>query len=351
MLRLTVFPADDGDCLLLSYGEAAPFRHIIIDGGRASSYPHLRARLTEIRDAGEEIELLVLTHVDADHIEGVLKIAKDPDLPLAPKHVWFNGFDQLGRIQAFSPGEGDEYSELLGKLGWPLNEAFNGNAASIEAKPQPFEMAGLTITLLSPDAEKLAKMRKAWTAWRTADAAKAAAKALRAASGVQRMGRKAMPTVLDIETLSAPTPTDPEPPNGSSIAFLAEWNGKSVLLAGDAHPDLLAKSLCALLAPGKRLTVDLFKVSHHGSHGNTSREVVEALDCRRFLISTNGKRHGHPDPEAIARLLRFAPDGMKTLYFNYRTPRTDPWDDAPLSAKYGYATEFAGPDGILLIDI
>ena len=34
MLRLTTFPAQDGDCLLLSYGEGAQTWHVLIDGGR-----------------------------------------------------------------------------------------------------------------------------------------------------------------------------------------------------------------------------------------------------------------------------------------------------------------------------
>jgi hypothetical protein len=165
------------------------------------------------------------------------------------------------------------------------------------------------------------------------------------------MGRKPMPAVLHVDALIAPTLTDPEPPNGSSIAFIAEWDGRRILLAGDAHPGLLAESLGKLVPAGGPVPIDLFKVSHHGSHGNTTRELVEVLDCRRFLISTDGKRHGHPDPEAIARLLRFAPDGEKTLYFNYATGRTTPWDDANLKAQHGYQAVFAGADGILEIDI
>jgi glyoxylase-like metal-dependent hydrolase (beta-lactamase superfamily II) len=157
MFHLTVFPAGDGDCLLLSYGgDKPPYRHVVIDGGRASAWDHLKARLAKIRDAGEELELLVLTHVDADHIEGVLSLANDKDLPLVPKRVWYNGYDQMGHIKPFSTKQGDDYSARLKELKWPLNADFDGYAASIEAKPAPFDMAGLTTTMLSPNAEKLA---------------------------------------------------------------------------------------------------------------------------------------------------------------------------------------------------
>ena len=348
---LQAFPAGDGDCLLLTYGDAAPLRHVLVDGGRAGAWPSLKRRLAEIRDAGEELELLVLTHIDADHIEGVLAMAKDPELPLAPKRVWYNGYDQMGRIQAFSIPQGDEYSKLIAERGWPLNPGFDGGTVRVEAKPAPFDVAGLTITLLSPDAAKLAAMRQAWAAWRTAqDAKRSSAEAT--PGGVQRMGRERMPDVLDVNALAAPTPTDPEPPNGSSIAFIAEWDGRSVLLGGDAHPDLLASSLAPLAAAaGGRLPIGLFKVPHHGSRGNVTREIVELLDCDDFLISTDGKRHGHPDPQAVARLLKYSPQRTRTLRFNYRTDRTRPWDDPALKAKHDYVTQYGEPDGHLLVDI
>jgi beta-lactamase superfamily II metal-dependent hydrolase len=161
-----------------------------------------------------------------------------------------------------------------------------------------------------------------------------------------------MPDVLDVDALVAPTPTDPEPPNGSSIAFIAEWQGKRVLMGGDAHPGLLAASLAPLAeSAGGRLPIDLLKLPHHGSRGNVTREVIDLLDCDDFLISTDGKRHGHPDPQAIARLLKFSPARTCTLRFNYRTSRTEPWDDAKLKAQHDYTTEYGDPAGFLTINI
>ena len=153
-----------------------------------------------------------------------------------------------------------------------------------------------------------------------------------------------MPAVLDVDALASRGAEDREPPNGSSIAFVAEYRGMRVLLAGDAHPDVLAAALEPLAkVEGGRYRVDLFKVSHHGSGKNTSPALARLLDCRRWVISTNGTRHGHPDQQAIARLLQFAPDGRRILYFNYRTARTLPWDDDALKRRYSY--ECRWPDG------
>lgn len=345
VFRLTAFPANDGDCLLLSYGTEAKLRHILIDGGRRGAYVHLRPAMEEIARRGEAIDLHVLTHIDADHIEGMLALAEDDKIPVVPKHVWYNGFDQMKRLPTklapFGEKQGDDYSAALAKLGWPVNALFGGKAISVEGAPDPFEYEGLKITLVSPNNAHLQTMRARWRQWRTEKAANRSAERL--AVGLQAMGRQPMPDRLDVATLAAkPENVDPEAPNGSSIAFVAEFAGKRVLLAGDAHPDLLTQTLGAVAAAeGGRCRIDLFKLSHHGSKNNISRALIETLDCDRFLISTNGKIHGHPDPEAIARILAFGPTRPKTLYFNYATERTTPWNDDVLKAKHDYECFFS----------
>lgn len=353
VFRLTCYPAGDGDCLLLSYGTRSKLRHILIDGGRRSAYAFLRPDLEKIAKRKEVIELHVLTHVDADHIEGMLALADDPDLPVIPKQVWYNGFDQMQQLpttlRPFSVRQGDAYSAALKRLKWSLNEIANGDAISTDGFAAPFDFAGLKITLVSPDNAHLQAMRGVWTAWRTEKAAKAAAKQI---AGLEAMGRKPMPAILDVAALAAlPETVDPEAPNGSSIAFIAEFGGKRVLLAGDAHTDLLVQTVGALAAKeGGRLKVDLFKLSHHGSKKNIGRKLVEMLDCSRYLISTDGRIHGHPDPEGISRLLAFGPPVLKTLFFNYETERTKPWNDPALEAKWNYQCAF-GAGKPMTIDI
>ena len=77
MFKLTAFPAADGDCLLLSFGETPPYCHVLIDGGRQGTYSILKPTLKAIAEVGEAIDLLVLSHIDADHIEGFLALVAD----------------------------------------------------------------------------------------------------------------------------------------------------------------------------------------------------------------------------------------------------------------------------------
>lgn len=357
-MRLEVFPAADGDSLLLTWG--SPAQHMLIDGGRKGVYRTLRPRLAEISEAGGELNLFVLTHIDADHIEGALALADDATPPITVREVWYNGFDQMSHIEALGPRQGDDFSEALRRLQWPWNAAVQGRALQVETAPRPLMRGDLQLMLLSPDGEKLRDMRREWERWRTKEAARqAAAEAAEAAAQARRgvpdhlevLGAEAPPCVLDVALLSASTPTDLEAPNGSSIAFLAEHHGRRALFTGDAHPDLLLRSLRPLAeAEGGRLRIDLLKVSHHGSAGNTTAEVLALLDCRRFLLSTSGARHGHPDPEAVARILVSAPDADKVLYFNYRSPWSEAWDRPELQQAHNYACVY-GDDGRLDLEV
>jgi beta-lactamase superfamily II metal-dependent hydrolase len=361
MLRVHAFPAQDGDSLLLSYGDEAQPRYVLVDGGRDSTYITLRAALDQIAKRGGRLDLLVLTHIDADHIAGILKLTGDRKQPIEVGEVWFNGFQKLVRLQAFSPGQGDRFSNAIQILRWCWNGAFDGACVALQADRVPLRLklaGGLRVILLSPDQTKLQLLRKAWEAWRNRTPEdKQAAPAAPASAGLQEMGRRPMPSPLNVEALAfVPEEFDATVNNGSSIAFVAEWEGKRILMAGDAHTDLLVHGLRHLAAKeGGTCRLDLFKLSHHGSKGNTSGELLELIDCPRFLLSTDGSRHGHPDPQTIARILKFSKSNskLKSLYFNYRQDYTSPWNQPSLREAYSYECRYPEglPQGQIIVEV
>ncbi|HET6523181.1 ComEC/Rec2 family competence protein [Sphingopyxis sp.] len=356
VFRLTMLPASEGDCLILSYGpEENVLRHIVIDGGRKATWPRLKTALATIAARGEEVELLLLTHIDADHIDGLVELVTDSGLPLVPKTIWYNGYEQLktmvppGGLQPFGFKAADAYSKALAAKGWPINEAFGGKSIFTEGQPTPFLFAGLTLTLISPDRAKLDKLRNDW---RKALAPPPPPAAAHAGGKLEAFGKRPMPATLDVEKLSAASGIDKTAPNGSSIAMIAEYDGRSVLLGADAHPDVVLENLTALTGDAKRCRIDLVKLPHHGSRANITREIIETLDCDRFAISTSGSVFGHPDPEAISRILKFGSNRQKTLYFNYASERTLPWNDADLKKTHGYDCVYPASEGASLeIDI
>lgn len=95
-----MLPAREGDCLWIEYGDEKRPRRVLIDGGRQSTYAILRQRFAVLPAEQSEFELLILSHVDADHIEGFLKLVADPELPVRFKDVWFNGRYHLYRPES-----------------------------------------------------------------------------------------------------------------------------------------------------------------------------------------------------------------------------------------------------------
>jgi hypothetical protein len=105
-------------------------------------------------------------------------------------------------------------------------------------------------------------------------------------------------------------------PNGSSIAFLMEIDDKKLLFLGDSYPSLIVKKLKKLgYSKNKRLELDLIKLSHHASKGNTNKELLELIDCDTYVTLTNSLKHGLPDKITFARIIKNSSN--PTLLFNY----------------------------------
>ena len=106
MFRLHAIQAAFGDCLILEYGDAAQPRFVLIDGGPAHTYQaHLKPAAQRLITNGGELELAVLSHVDNDHVIGLLDLFGDLQAQaqagqshLGVKALWHNAFSQtVGR--------------------------------------------------------------------------------------------------------------------------------------------------------------------------------------------------------------------------------------------------------------
>jgi len=350
--RLAMHPASEGDALQLTWGQ--PRRYAFIDLGRTGDYRKLRPLLGQIG----KFELFVVSHVDADHIEGAMPLFRETTLPFSARHVWFNGREQLDRAanrtrandrEPLGPGQGEKMTTGILRSGWPWNVPFESGVVSVDSAEAtgPIELdGGLTIILLSPSDAQLSDLLPVWdrelekSHLRTADP-----------DEVQRAlieGREHFGSPDVVQLAAKPFKIDKTEANGSSIAFIAEFNGRRVLCGADAHPDVLERSLRRHGASERTpMLLHCFKVSHHGSKANTSPSLLSIINCTRFAFSTDGSRHGHPDAETIARILIADPDRQKTLIFNFRQPSTLRWDSAELKERYNYECVFpSGDDGI-----
>jgi hypothetical protein len=359
--RIELLAAKQGDALWLEYGNSSRIRRILIDAGPIDAFPQVEKKLRTLPDGDKRVELAVITHVDTDHIEGMIRLfaEKRQNWLIAPQDIWFNGYRHMTEATILGGREGDFLSALLHQRSFDnWNKAFDKNAVRVEAKkplPKIQLEEGMTLTLLSPDAGKLKQMADKWekdvnthgflpgdleTAWK---------QLLNYTKLHPNDGILGGPGEIDQNVLKD-LKTDQSAANGSCIAFLAEFAGKSCLFLGDAHAGVITKSLKKLLAEcGQvRLKVDAVKVSHHGSRNNISKALLDCLDARHFLISINGKYH-HPNPSAIKAIIQGSLQDP-VLWFNYRSPQTAVWERSPESDLRPYITRYPDQDkeGIML---
>ncbi|MEO7262024.1 MAG: MBL fold metallo-hydrolase [Jatrophihabitantaceae bacterium] len=344
--------ARQGDCVLVEWlGEERRIR-MLIDAGPAKAYDSsVFGRLAALED--RRIDYLVVTHVDGDHVEGVVLLLRDADLGLSIGEVWYNGGHHL--TNELGPPQGEVLTALIKarKLSW--NMAFKGEAVcssdgGLVVKELP---GGVRATVLAPDRLTLRALRDEWEeACRKAHIDPGSdVQALRYLETRPTLSPKRVflgsEPILPVEKLARERKgVDTSVSNASSIVLLLEYGQERVLLAGDSTPRALLPAVRRLLEERgvDTLALSVFKVPHHGSQRNVTAELVRMLPAQRYLISTDGSGLSkHPDDSAVATILEHGPPGLE-LIFNYDSPRNRRWSDSRLIATFQHRVSFP-PEG------
>jgi len=96
---IEMIPAQEGDCILITL-EKEDIR-ILMDGGPAITYKNvLKQKLQQLKANGKCIDLLIVTHIDNDHIGGILELLKEngtseESLIIPIKNIWHNSYRHL----------------------------------------------------------------------------------------------------------------------------------------------------------------------------------------------------------------------------------------------------------------
>jgi hypothetical protein len=356
--QIELLPALHGDCVWIEYGPSESPKRILIDGGPIGAYGALQARADKLPFGDREIELIMITHVDADHIEGAIRLIAEWASKLSFREVWFNGWRHLEEIPGMLGAVQGEFvsaliEKFIGSKRWNSSNPFNGGplvVAKEGAPPSTSLNGGMRLTLLSPTPEKLEKLRKSWK--NDVNKKGISPGDLDAALNLLRTQHRLVPDGLlggSYQLGEARIPLDNAVANGSSLAMLAEFGGKRCLLLGDAHPDAIINSLKKLGASMDHpMHIDTVKVSHHGSKGNTTPELLELISCKRFFISTSGAVFNHPDQEAIDMIISKAGPGVE-LVFNYLSDTTRPWSDSRCQQARHYHAVYPQSEGASVV--
>jgi len=349
-----VLRALKGDCLILQYGTKAAPGLALIDGGPSTVYEkHLKPHLIEIRksrgleaDAPLPVDVLMISHIDDDHIQGILKLTKElvnaqdalQSLPFKIGAVWHNTFDDIignatksltatvtaafgaaslsgdaGEVDGLDPdaarvlaslGQGLRLRDDTKKLKLRLNPQFDDKLVVANAKGPKINMGkGLSFTVVGPMNPEVVALRKTYERFFKEAAAK----------------RKQATAVLAAFT-------DTSVPNLSSLVVLAEAGKKCVLLTGDARGDKVLEGLelVGRLTKDKksRIHVNVLKCPHHGSNRNVDPIFFRRIIADHYIFSGNGE-HGNPERETLEMLLDERGDEDYTVHLTYPVDEID----------------------------
>ncbi|UPT69017.1 MAG: MBL fold metallo-hydrolase [Sphingobacteriales bacterium JAD_PAG50586_3] len=386
-VQLKTYPAKNGDCFLVSFGNSGERKkHMLIDCGYFDTVNnYLKTDLTLVSKNGEYLEKLILTHIDADHIQGAIKLLKDNNVEnfIQIREIWHNTFRHLFKREieeganvdtiniqiikqivqrgypknvqkdgksAISAEQGTAVGALIlqGEYAW--NSDFKNKAVCVENGRIICVDINSTIYLLSPNNEKLEKLKDLWKnelkKYDVNYLSKNDELYDDAFEMLMTWEKNALPRTpkqisatkdLNVETLiTLPIIEDTTPTNGSSIAFVLQIQEKKLLFLADAHPNLILESLNEY-QKNDVIFFDIIKVSHHGSMNNISKQLLDKIDSEKYIFSTNGAKHNHPDLETIASIIVRKTTFNRCLYFNYRTSNSEFFNRKDWIEKYNYS--------------
>lgn len=351
MFKLHAIQAEFGDCLLIEHGTEAHPHHVLIDGGPQLNYKaHLRGVLKSVAQKGGALDLVILSHVDTDHILGLVdffaeerdrKSAGDQPL-IAVGGLWHNSFDRaidinntiapkfMAAINAAGQsanqitstgialqgiGDGNTLRVLALQLGIPLNDGFT-EIITTETAPDDVDLNGLNLRVVGPTPANLEALRAEWEKW-LADHEDAIT--------------SADPLLM--------ANADQSVPNLSSISVVAGVGGKTILLTGDARSDHVLEGLktAGLTDDDGNMHVDVLKLPHHGSDRNMTKTFFRKVTADRYVVSANGK-DGNPDVATLIWLVESASaaDRKIEIIATNATPSTQKLQNEYPESEYGY---------------
>ncbi|MDQ4087091.1 MAG: hypothetical protein M3177_03610 [Pseudomonadota bacterium] len=357
---LEVLKAHEGDCMLLHWGTRAQPKLAVVDGGPSDTYEtYLRPRLDLIQSKRQpsplEIEFVMVSHVDNDHIVGVKKMFSDlhsevqrqvpeANRPIKVRRLWHNTFDDVvaNRLSAHyeqftasftADGSGElpsgsrdiikqgleergeaEDDDQAEHLALDISKVLAGHAEARDLRDKhrflyqaqaigglnrPFTHRGgstLITAELTPRPLSVAGLTFHIVGPRQAEI-----EALQADfdAYLQKKG-------LNTAEATLAAYADNRVPNLSSIVCIGSIDvggtRKSILLTGDARGDKMIEGLrsAGYLSGNadEHLHVNVLKVPHHGSNRNVRRDFFRKITADVYVLSGDGK-HGNPDVEVF----------------------------------------------------
>lgn len=246
-LRVIFFDVGQGDSILI---DTPLGRQILVDAGPDNAILEKLDKYLAWND--KSIDVIVLTHPHADHLDGFIAVLKRYEI----KEVWLTGVVHTSSVYL-------EFLNLIKEKNISAktiivcekeSSAGNcGNTMSIED--------GMDITFLWPDSD-ISQRR--------------------------------------VDNL-----------NNTSIVFRLVYGENSFLFTGDAEAEVLERII--LLSAGEQIQSDVLKVAHHGSVDGLNKNFLDIIAPAYAVISVGrDNTYGHPSLRTVRYLERLGAEILRT---------------------------------------
>ncbi|WP_196605405.1 MBL fold metallo-hydrolase [Pectinatus haikarae] len=376
-------PAESGDCSVIELDNK---ECILIDCGFKATYHNkLKPLLLQLRAKGCKIILMIVSHIDQDHIEGAIELltengsAQNPNI-IEIDNIWFNGFfnslfikdiftchknkivseTQKKQMRVakgslymrsgaeekkISAQQSKQFEELCSFYGYRLNMQFRDRIVKYinEFNSSKISIGECNISVLSPGKKQLDSLAAEFDKEMVKMFGKdyAINNSFEFATLFELLMGLYKEEVSDTSYISAVASNienwlgtsnlaKMNVINKASIVVEIEYKNKRFLFTGDSDSELWWKHL--------KEDYDVIKISHHGTT-KPNIKLIEHSRGKHVLISTNGKKYGHPEKDLIARVIL---GGNLFLHFNYEVEMKKIIEN--IQEKYKFKAEFCNSE-------
>lgn len=280
---ITIAKAYRGDCIWIRYGDETPV-NIIIDSGPASFSAGFRDIVEHIVESDGKVDMLILTHIDNDHIKGFERYLTDGNDCTIFGKVMINAGISVSNGVHSPHSAANVINELKARSVTVISPVYRGHQEQIGEGE---------VTLLTP-------------------VKAAAAYVLNLIEN--ETGAILHSGVTYYEDLEAIIENDiyikdESKTNEASIAFVLTYKNHNFAFLGDAHCEDVTEGIKHYF---DGCNMDLIKLSHHGSSHNITKQFLQETAGSLFLLTTNNPI----DKKTIARIVDTCKCSI--IYCNYK---------------------------------
>lgn len=352
-MEIYLTQAKSGDCIIVRCGEKKKKVNLLIDSGQGADI--FEKALKRVKNNKENIDMMIWTHDDNDHIKGACNLlkkiysdekqmdtliygkllknmteerilfnfgGKGLSIPLGAEDVKELAEKMKGKLDFqkldFVVSDGEEKEKIpypnMIQLRWECTEEClesevirNPTIEDLNTKKEHLE-----IIILGPSRENLRKyIESVWE------------KQIPLMARNRYTEREWEKSIQYWMNNAVETEKDDRLENRVSIAFLIVYQGMYMLFAGDASPDdMVSEGKKFLKRIGKQqeyLDVAFIKLPHHGSSKNVNESFLKFFRTKNYLVSTGGNtKNQHPGKKTFAIIANLLEEeGEANIYSNY----------------------------------